>query len=121
MTILIAALLVACLAFAIRGARVFWFECETILGKIFGIIVVFILTILIASASIVVVYPEDEINVAEDSQRTITVYASDGKVIAEYTGKIGIEWNDGGYVLFDYDGKRYTYYNCFVESIADIE
>lgn len=24
------------------------------------------------------------------------------------------------YVLFDFDGKRYTYYNCFIESIAEI-
>lgn len=36
-------------------------------------------------------------------------------------GKIDIEGNDGGYVLFDFDGKRYTYYNCFVESIAEIQ
>lgn len=26
---------------------------------------------------------------------------------------------NGGYVKFDYDGKRYVYYNCFVETIAD--
>lgn len=31
-------------------------------------------------------------------QRTITVYTADGKVLAEYTGKIDIETNDGGYV-----------------------
>lgn len=53
--------------------------------------------------------------------RTITVYTADGKVIAQYSGRIDIEGNDGGYVVFDYNGKRYTYYNCFVESIADIE
>lgn len=35
--------------------------------------------------------------------------------------KIDIETNDGGYVKFDYKGKRYMYYNCFVESIADID
>lgn len=52
--------------------------------------------------------------------RTITIYTADGNVIAEYSGKIDIEGNDGGYVLFDFEGKRYTYYNCFVESIADI-
>lgn len=54
-------------------------------------------------------------------QRTITVYTANGDVIATYTGKIDIESNDGGYVKFDYNGKRYIYYNCFVESIADIE
>lgn len=52
--------------------------------------------------------------------RTITVYTADGEIIAQYIGKIDIEGNDGGYVIFDYEGKRYTYYNCFVESIADI-
>lgn len=53
--------------------------------------------------------------------RTVTVYTADGQVIAQYTGHIDIEDNDGGYILFDYEGKRYTYYNCFVESIADID
>ncbi len=54
-------------------------------------------------------------------QRTITVYTADGKELATYTGKIDIDTNDGGYVKFDYNGKRYIYYNCFVESIADID
>ena len=52
--------------------------------------------------------------------RVITVYTADGKKIAEYKGKIDIDTNDGGYVKFDYKGKRYIYYNCFVESIAEI-
>lgn len=53
-------------------------------------------------------------------ERIVTVYTADGEILAEYKGKIDIEGNDGGYVLFDFDGKRYMYYNCFVESIADI-
>lgn len=53
--------------------------------------------------------------------RSITVYTADGEVIATYSGKIDIDTNDGGYVKFDLDGKRYIYYNCFVESIADID
>ena len=53
-------------------------------------------------------------------QRTITVYTADGKQLATYEGKIDIDTNDGGYVKFDFNGKRYIYYNCFVESIADI-
>ena len=53
--------------------------------------------------------------------RTITIYTADGEVIATYTGKIDIETNDGGYIKFDFEGKRYIYYNCFVESIADID
>lgn len=53
-------------------------------------------------------------------ERTINILNADGDVIRTYTGIIDIEGNDGGYVLFDYDGNRYTYYNCYLESIADI-
>ena len=53
--------------------------------------------------------------------RTINVYTADGKLLATYSGKIDLEINDGGYVKFDLNGKRYIYYNCFVESIADID
>lgn len=53
-------------------------------------------------------------------ERTVTVYTADGEVIAQYSGLIDIETNDGGYVKFDFEGKRYIYYNCFVETIADI-
>lgn len=57
---------------------------------------------------------------ANGLERVIRVYTADGDIIAEYEGIIDIEGNSGGYVLFDYQGKRYTYYNCFVESIAEI-
>ncbi len=53
--------------------------------------------------------------------RIVRVYTANGEIIAEFDGKIDIEGNDGGYVLFDFEGKRYTYYNCFIESIAEIE
>ena len=53
--------------------------------------------------------------------RVVTVYTADGDVIAQYEGQIDIEANDGGYIKFDFEGKRYMYYNCFVESIADIK
>lgn len=53
-------------------------------------------------------------------ERTITIYTATGDIMAQYHGQIDIEGNDGGYVVFDYDGKRYIYYNCFVESIADL-
>jgi len=52
--------------------------------------------------------------------RTINVYTADGELMATYSGKIDLEMVDGGYVKFDFNGKRYIYYNCFVESIADI-
>lgn len=54
-------------------------------------------------------------------QRIIKVYTANGDLLAEYEGKIDIEPSQGGYVKFDFNGKRYMYYNCFVESIADIE
>ncbi len=60
-------------------------------------------------------------NLSNGLERTVTVYTANGEIIAQYSGRIDIEGNDGGYVLFDYDGKRYTYYNCFVESIAEIK
>lgn len=71
-----------------------------------------------ASGRRAVVDQQSELN--NGLSRTITVYTADGNVLAEYEGNIDIESNDGGYVIFDYDGKRYMYYNCFVESIADI-
>lgn len=59
-------------------------------------------------------------NLQNGIERTVTVYTADGKQLAQYKGKIDISDSDG-YVKFDFDGKRYIYYNCFVESIADIE
>ena len=52
--------------------------------------------------------------------RVINVYTADGKLLATYEGKIDIDTNDGGYVKFDFNGKRYIYYNCFVETIAEL-
>lgn len=72
-----------------------------------------------ASGRRAVIDQQSDINNGLD--RVVTVYTADGNVIAKYEGKIDIESNDGGYVIFDFKGKRYMYYNCFVESIADIE
>lgn len=52
--------------------------------------------------------------------RTINVYTYSGDLIATYTGKIDIDDTTEGYVKFDFDGKRYIYYNCTIETIADI-
>ena len=60
-------------------------------------------------------------NLSNGLDRVVTVYTVDGDVIAQYEGQIDIEANDGGYIKFDFEGKRYMYYNCFVESIADIK
>lgn len=59
-------------------------------------------------------------NLNNGMERTVTVYTANGDIIAQYTGLIDIEANDGGYIKFDLDGKRYMYYNCFVETIAEI-
>jgi hypothetical protein len=53
-------------------------------------------------------------------QREITVYTADGQVLAHYEGKIDLD-STNGVVKFDFDGKRYIYYNCYVETIANID
>ena len=53
--------------------------------------------------------------------RVINIYTADGNLLATYSGKIDLEANAGGYIKFDINGKRYVYYNCFVETIADIK
>lgn len=64
---------------------------------------------------------DQQSNINNGLERTINILNADGEVIRTYTGVIDIEGNDGGYVVFDYNGSRYTYYNCYLESIADIE
>lgn len=59
-------------------------------------------------------------NLSNGLDRTITIYTANGDKLAEYRGKIDIEM-DQDYIKFDYEGKRYIYYNCFVETIADIQ
>ena len=60
-------------------------------------------------------------NLNNGIERTVTVYTANGDVIAQYEGKIDIAANGGEYIKFDFDGKRYIYYNCFVETIAALE
>ena len=64
---------------------------------------------------------DQQSNINNGLERTINILNADGEVIRTYTGVIDIEGNDGGYVVFDYNGRRYTYYNCYLESIADSE
>lgn len=60
-------------------------------------------------------------NLGQGLERTVTVYTADGDIIARYSGRIDVEATEGGYIKFDLDGKRYIYYNCFVETIAEID
>ena len=53
-------------------------------------------------------------------ERTLTVYTADGTVLKQYKGKFDIADEDG-YVKFDWNGKRYIYYNCYIETVADLE
>lgn len=48
--------------------------------------------------------------------RVVNVYSYNGELIATYEGKIDLEENENK-VLFDLNGKRYVYYNAFVEVI----
>lgn len=102
---------------------------DSYVGKCVSVIVSIVLTILLycgfnwyftstASGKRAMIDQRSELN--NGLNRVVTIYTADGNVLAEYEGNIDIEANDGGYVIFDYDGKRYMYYNCFVESIADI-
>lgn len=105
------------------------FVIENIAGKIVSIIVALLVILGLFfgmrwyfqnTASGQRALTDQKSNLDNGLERTVTIYTADGEIIAQYTGKIDIEGNDGGYVLFDYEGKRYTYYNCFVESIAEI-
>lgn len=49
--------------------------------------------------------------------RVVNVYSLDGKLIATYEGKIDIDNNTNGSIMFDLNGKRYVYYNAIVEVI----
>lgn len=49
--------------------------------------------------------------------RVINVYSLDGTLIATYEGKIDIDNNSNGSIMFDLDGKRYVYYNAIIEVI----
>jgi len=78
------------------------------------------LTVLSGCASLERACTDIRSDVSGGLDRVIRVYTANGDLIAEYKGKIDIAANDGGYVKFDFEGKRYMYYNCFVETIADI-
>ena len=49
--------------------------------------------------------------------RIINVYNYQGEKIATFEGFLDVQANEGGEVLFDYQGKRYVYYNFQVEVI----
>lgn len=72
-----------------------------------------------STASGVRALTDERSNLSNGLDRIINVYTANGDKIAEYRGKIDLEM-DQDYIKFDWEGKRYIYYNCFVETIADI-
>lgn len=99
-----------------HGVIVFLIVAALIAGLYFGMTWYFNNT---ASGSRALI--DEQSNLSNGMERTITVYTADGQVIAQYSGRIDLAANSGGYVKFDFEGKRYIYYNCFVESIATID
>ena len=104
-------------------------QCQSVAGRIAVIITAVLILVGVffglnwyfkntASGQRAVVDQKSNLN--NGLERTVTVYTANGDVIATYEGEIDIETNDGGYIKFDFEGNRYIYYNCFVESIADI-
>lgn len=81
---------------------------QTFILFIFNLILLFLFIIYIKS------------DTGSISYQTINVYTANGDLMATYAGEINVNQADG-YVKFDYEGKRYIYYNCFVETIADIQ
>lgn len=49
--------------------------------------------------------------------RVVNIYDYEGELIATYEGKIDIDDNENGSIMFDMNGKRYVYYNAIVEVI----
>jgi Ni,Fe-hydrogenase I cytochrome b subunit len=113
-------------AFAVCAFMVFDSVASKSISVIVGVILIFVLLFGMfwyfdntASGQRALLDQKSDFN--NGIERTVTVYTANGEVIAQYTGKIDIDTNDGGYVKFDFDGKRYIYYNCFIETIAEIE
>lgn len=56
-------------------------------------------------------------NVNGGLERTVNIYSLNGELIATYEGKIDIDDNTNGSIMFDLNGKRYVYYNAIIEVI----
>lgn len=86
--------------------------------KMTALILIPIITIMTASCSSLERAKKDmESDFGGGLNRIVTVYTADGEVLKTYKGKIDIAATEGGYVKFDFDGKRIMYYNCYVEVI----
>ena len=84
------------------------------------VVIIFIGIIFFNSASFKRSVVDFKSNVTGGLNREINVYTADGQLIKHFEGKIDIDSEHDGAVKFDYNGKRYIYYNCFVETIGDL-
>jgi len=83
-------------------------------------VIIVIIGIFINSASFKRGVVDLKSNLTGGLNREINVYTADGQLIKHFEGKIDIDSEHDGAVKFDYNGKRYIYYNCFVETIGDL-
>ena len=83
-------------------------------------IIIVIIGIFVNSASFKRGVVDLKSNLTGGLNREINVYTADCQLIKHFEGKIDIDSEHDGAVKFDYNGKRYIYYNCFVETIGDL-
>lgn len=89
--------------------------------KVIAIILIMAVLMLSGCASIERGIKDLESDLSGGLERTLTVYTANGEIMATYKGKIDLAATEGGIVKFDLNGKRYMYYNCFVEVIEEEE
>lgn len=120
---------VTCIFLAVVAAGLGWFIAEMMDKPALGVIVAVVLIIIIFgagfwyynnTASGIRARVDQRAELQNGLERIVTVYTADGTILKQYEGKIDIE-QDQGYVKFDWNGKRYIYYNCYIETIANIE
>lgn len=92
---------------------------KKIIGIVLALVMVLGIVGMTGCASLDRAVTDVKSEVSNGLNRTINVYTYSGELIATHKGKIDIEFSDGGKVKFDHKGKRYIYYNCTIETIAD--
>ena len=122
---------ILCIIFSIGiifGGIMLSIGADSILGRILSIVIAIILCVAVflgarwyftSTASGIRELTDERSNLSNGLERIINVYTADGNLIAHYEGKIDLEM-DQDYVKFDWEGRRYIYYNCFIETIAVI-
>lgn len=120
---------VVCIFLALVAAGIGWLTSEMTGKAAIGPVIALILIIIIFgagfwyynnTASGIRARVDQRAELQNGLDRTITIYTADGTILKQYEGKIDIE-QDQGYVKFDWNGKRYIYYNCYIETIANID